>query len=89
LGRKRCFPIGSQTPKNEILGMGISSVNDKNSNAYNFNTCCADHDEIFTWNSHQEWVFVGGVMDLLVEVMGSTNKSRMADGAILNFVICI
>ena len=29
----------------------------------------ADHDEMFTWDSHYEWGFVGG-----------PNKSKMADG---------
>jgi len=40
--------------------------------------CYSNHDEVFTWNSHHQWVFVGGLTI-------STNKSRMGDGGHIEF----
>jgi len=51
-------------------------VNDTN---HNFNTAMPiNHDEIFTWDSHHEWAFVGGPTT-------SPEKIKMADGGSIEF----
>ena len=61
--REPCKPnFGGKTPlKTKILGawIGLSSLNDKNSNLENY---LADHDEIFTGSTYRECAFVGGPM---------------------------